>query len=45
MFANGDEYDGELKDTKPSGIGVLKFKNGNEYNGEFKDASRTAKAR
>jgi len=37
LYANGDEYTGELKDGKHEGWGELKPNNGGEYEGLFKN--------
>ena len=36
-FPNGDVYEGEVKDEKMHGKGILTLSNGNEYEGKFKD--------
>jgi hypothetical protein len=36
-YANGDKYDGNWKDNKKSGQGVMNFVNGNKYDGQWKD--------
>ena len=33
--ANGNVYDGEWKDGKSSGEGVMKYANGNVYDGDW----------
>jgi hypothetical protein len=36
IFEEG-EYEGEIQNGIPHGIGIFKYKNGDEYNGEFKE--------
>jgi len=36
-YANGDKYDGNWKDGKKSGQGVMNFVNGDKYDGQWKD--------
>ena len=36
-WANGDKYDGEWKNGKREGHGVMEYINGSTYNGKWKD--------
>ena len=40
-YANGEKYDGEWKDGKKHGRGVLTCANGEKYDGEWKDGKRS----
>jgi hypothetical protein len=37
FYANGDHYEGETIDGKPTGHGIYTYANGNRYEGEFRD--------
>lgn len=39
-LANGDKYEGEVKEGKPDGNGKHKLANGDKYIGEFKSDKR-----
>ena len=39
-FANGDKYDGEWKDHKKHGRGVVAYANGDKFEAEWKDDKR-----
>lgn len=32
-YANGDKYEGEIKDDKLNGYGIMKYANGDRYEG------------
>ncbi len=36
-WLNGDQYDGDWKNDKRNGKGILTYANGDEYSGQFKD--------
>ena len=37
MYENGDKYEGEFRDNKKEGRGILYYKNGNRFEGEFRN--------
>jgi hypothetical protein len=37
FYVNGDKYEGEWKNGKPDGNGILTFKNGDMYSGDWKN--------
>lgn len=39
-FHSGDVYDGEYKNNKKEGFGVMKYANGTVYEGQFKNNER-----
>lgn len=39
-YANGDEYEGELKDGKMNGYGTYIYKDSDTYKGEWKDGKK-----
>ncbi len=41
IFKNGDVYEGELKDGRPTRKGKVTWSNGDVYEGDFKDTQRT----
>lgn len=43
MFSNGDRYNGNYEDGKPSGLGVYIWKSGSIYEGEFKEGLKHGK--
>ena len=42
-FANGNIYEGELKNGLPEGKGIYMFANGDAYEGEFKNNKKEGK--
>ena len=38
-FENGGRFEGEIRDGKPNGPGMMLFPDGTIYNGEFRDAA------
>ncbi len=43
VYANGDRYEGDWKDGKRTGRGVIVWGSGNRYEGDFKDGRRTGR--
>ena len=37
IYENGNQYEGEYKDDKRNGHGVLTYPDGEQYEGEWKD--------
>ena len=44
-YANGDVYDGELKDDKRNGRGKITYEDGDVYDGEWKDDSKNGRGK
>jgi len=44
-YANGDVYEGELKDGKPNGKGKMTYADGSVYEGEFQNGERHGKGK
>jgi hypothetical protein len=45
LYADGDKYEGELKDGKMHGRGVYTYASGDRYEGEWKDDRRHGKGK
>ena len=40
---NGDRYEGDFKNDKPEGKGIVYYKNGDRYEGDFKNGTSDGK--
>lgn len=43
IFANGERYDGELRESAKHGRGVYLYVNGNKYDGEWMNDKKNGK--